>query len=128
MAKCVDCGYLAGEHPDDLEFVGLTELERYRLRLGEDLDEGICCFVEFKGFAWERVHEAIDCPFYTRRVPGLTPREHVDMRQIVEARQEAKEAAAIQRRESRIIAVLTVAVTVAAIIVAALIGRGIILG
>ena len=131
MAKCVDCGYLASESLDDRNFTALTERDRHKLqRVADSLELPFipCCYLEFDGFMLDEVWAPIDCPHFVRRIPNLSPKQHLDMRQIVEARQEAKEAAAIQRRESRIIAVLTVAVTFAAIIVAALIGRGIILG
>lgn len=50
------------------------------------------------------------------------------MQQILEARQQAEQAAAGQRREARVIAAITITLTVVAVIIAALIGRGLILG
>ena len=58
----------------------------------------LCCYLEFKGFAWQQVRATIDCPVYMRRMPDHSPREHLEMQQILDARREAQEARDDQRR------------------------------
>ena len=122
-ARCVDCGYVVERRARDGAFTALTELQRGEVAR-RYLDETLICFVEFEGFTWDKVRETIECPFYMRRIPGLSPVEHIEMQQILESRQQADQAAASQRREARIIATITITLTVAAVIVGALIGRG----
>ena len=127
--RCVDCGFFTRQRVNDGSLLTLGEYERanYSEDSGQ-LDSMLRCYMEFEGFAWEQVRETIDCPFYMRRIPNLSPVEHLEMQQVLEARQQAAQAAASQRREARIIATITITLTVAAVIVAALIGRGLILG
>ena len=84
---------------NDGAFLTLGENERagYARPTGR-LDGMLRCFVEFDKFAWSKVRETIDCPVYIRRVPNASPGEHVEMQQILQARQEAQEARASQRR------------------------------
>lgn len=97
--RCVDCGFLFREGLRSGEVITLTERERSALRhRAHQTDPTYQCYAEFDGFDATRVRETIDCSIYIYRIRGTSPREHLEMRQIIDARQEAQEARDQQRR------------------------------
>ena len=95
------------------------------------IDDTLVCYAEAEVFTTANVRSIINCPFYIRRIPSRSPQEHMEMQQVLEARQEAKEARELAHRSAQRYFRLTIGVgilTIAAVIVGALIGRGHILG
>lgn len=120
---------------NDWALLPLTEAYRYRfVETDHPIDEFLHCFMEVDVFDAKQVRETIDCSVYMRQIPTLSPPEHLEMQQVVEARREAEDAReearehrAKQRRDTWIMGGLTMLVVLARSILAALIGRGIVL-
>ncbi len=85
--------------------------------------------MEAEVFDATRVRATTDCPYYVRRVPDHSPKEHLEMQQILQARQDAQDAKESQQRQvwvtTAIMLVGVVLTGVASAIIGALIGRGI---
>ena len=127
--RCVDCGYLAEVSLSDGLLQTLKESQRIRYAKAEPWTcQRLRCFREFDGFVWKRVRETIDCPVFVRRIPDQSPKEHFEMERVLEARREAQEASVRLRRQGWITMAVTVVAILLGSVVAALIGRGIILG
>ena len=122
----MECGFLQRRRPNNWALLPLSEAERYRFaETDEPIDEILVCFMEADAFDAMRVRVTIDCSVYIRRIFGHSPKEHMEMQQIIEARREAQAARASQRRDTWIIGGLTMVIVLAGSVVAALIGRGI---
>jgi ferric-dicitrate binding protein FerR (iron transport regulator) len=95
MVKCADCGYLGVRHPETLELVGPSHQQRETgaltgtLRGQMFLDEQpICAVGAFDLWretaaqpdgALRVMQKPRDCLKSTEWIPGLSPKEHIDM-------------------------------------------------
>ena len=129
MARCVECGFLAERRVKDGAILQPTEHQREELagRAGY-VDPTLRCYVEFDGFDAARVSATIDCPRYVRRVPSRTLQEYLEMQQLFEAQRVAREESARQNRQMWLLAIFTTGFALVGSVLAALIGRGSILG
>ena len=93
--------------------------------------DSLVCYEDVAEFDWAATLLERRCEYYQRSRLNLSPEGHLDMRALDETReslQRQETAQKSQRRESRLLAIGTAVLTIAAIIVAALIGRGLIFG
>lgn len=135
--RCIDCGLLArfDERTDTYQMVGPGNRAMWQGLPGAGGDRTFVCFVDAVDFRHNHVQRIHNCPEFMKHRRDLGPKEHLDLKTAEKAEQaywqHRAEDRAERRRQHRttiVMGILTILAVIGGGIIAALIGRGVILG